>query len=430
MKRSGLAWLPEESESLSVDVFWMTEALKEARLAASKGEVPVGAVVVQGKRVLGRGHNSPLSFCDPTAHAEVLALRAAARTLGNYRLLQAVLYSTLEPCLMCMGALLHARVERLVFGCNDPRGGAAGSLYNLAEDKRLNHRIEVRGGVCEAECRSLLQDFFRAKRLREKKGGGVMRVNKLKQTLKAGGVALGTLLWEVKGRGVLHTLAAAGMDFVMICTEHSAYDLETVVDMVAHAHAAGLTPVVRIPALEYPYVTRLLDTGCQSLIVPHVETGEQVQRILEFAKYHPQGKRGMAIYLGASTDYEEVDIPTAIEHANAHTLIGVLTETEKAIENLEEILVEGVDLALVGHQDLAQSLGVPGQVQHPRVQEATERVRALCRERGIAMAGAVARPEDIPAVVQSGAQFLLYGTDLVLLRREAQRAVQALGSLR
>jgi 2-keto-3-deoxy-L-rhamnonate aldolase RhmA len=252
-----------------------------------------------------------------------------------------------------------------------------------------------------------------------------MRVNKLRKTLKTGGRAIGTLVWEAKGRGVVHTLAAAGMDFIMICTEHSAFNLETVVDMVAQAHAAGITPVVRIPALEYQYITRLLDTGGQSL-----ETGEQVQRIIEFAKYHPQGKRGMAIYLGASTDYEEVDTLTAIEHANANTLIGVLTETEKAIENLEDILVEGVDLVLVGHQDLAQSLGVPGQASHPRVREATEKVRTLCKERGLAMAGAVTRPEDIRAVIDSGAQYLLYGTDLVMLRREAQRAVEALRPFR
>lgn len=253
-----------------------------------------------------------------------------------------------------------------------------------------------------------------------------MRVNQLKKTFKSGGVALGTLLWEIRGRGVVHTLAAAGMDFVMICTEHSAYNLETVVELVAHAHAAGLTPIVRIPDLEYQHVTRLLDTGCQSLIVPHVKTGAEVRRFVELAKYHPEGKRGMAIYLGASTEYEDVDPATAMAHANAHTLLGVLIETKEAAENMEEILIPGIDLALVGHQDLAQSLGIPGQYDHPRLREADTRVRALCKERGIATAAAVPRPESMKAVVESGAQFLLYGTDLVLLRREAQRAAEAL----
>lgn len=257
-----------------------------------------------------------------------------------------------------------------------------------------------------------------------------MRVNQLKKTLQSGGVALGTLVWETRGRGVVHTLAQAGMDFVMICTEHSAYNLETVVEMVAHAHAAGITPVVRIPDLEYQHVTRLLDTGCQSLIVPHVKTGAEVRRFVELAKYHPEGKRGMAIYLGASTDYEDVDPLTAMAHANANTLLGVLIETKEAVENVEEILLPGIDLVLVGHQDLTQSLGIPGQYDHPRLREANARVQALCKARGIATAGAVNRPESMKAVVESGAQYLLYGTDLVLMRREAQRAAEALAPFR
>jgi 2-keto-3-deoxy-L-rhamnonate aldolase RhmA len=253
-----------------------------------------------------------------------------------------------------------------------------------------------------------------------------MRVNRLKEILKSGSPALGTLLWETRGRGVVHTLAAAGMDFVMICTEHSAYNLETVVELVAQSHAAGLTPIVRIPDLEYEHVTRLLDTGCQSLIVPHVKTGAEVRRFIELAKYHPEGKRGMAIYLGASTEYEDVDPLTAMAHANAQTLLGVLIETKEALENLEDLLIPGIDLVLVGHQDLTQSLGIPGQYDHARLREADARVRTLCKERGIATAAAVTRPESMKTVVESGAQFLLYGTDLVLLRREAQRAAEAL----
>jgi 2-keto-3-deoxy-L-rhamnonate aldolase RhmA len=253
-----------------------------------------------------------------------------------------------------------------------------------------------------------------------------MRVNRLRATLKAGGVALGTLIWETRGRGVVHTLAAAGMDFVMICTEHSAYNLETVVDLVAHAHAAGITPIVRIPDLQYQYVTRLLDTGCQSLIVPHVKTGAEVRRFVEYAKYHPEGHRGMAIYQGASTEYEDVEPLAAMAHANANTLLAVLIETEEAVENAEEILIPGIDIALVGHQDLAQSLGVPGQYSHPKVCEANVRVNALCRQRGIALTAGVNNPEGMKGAVESGAQFILYGTDLVLIRREAERAAKAL----
>jgi 2-dehydro-3-deoxyglucarate aldolase/4-hydroxy-2-oxoheptanedioate aldolase len=257
-----------------------------------------------------------------------------------------------------------------------------------------------------------------------------MRENQLKKTLKSGGVALGTLLWDTRGRGVIHTLAQAGMDFVMICMEHSAYSLEAVVDMVAHAHAAGISPIVRIPDLQYEHVTRLLDTGCQSLIVPHVKTGAEVQRLIELAKYHPEGRRGMAILQGANTEYEDVEPLTAMAHANANTLLSVIIETQEALENIEEILQPGIDLALVGHQDLTQSLGIPGQYDHLRLREANARVVQLCRERGIATAGAVNRPESMQAVVNSGAQFLLYGTDLLLLRREAQRATEALKPLR
>jgi 2-dehydro-3-deoxyglucarate aldolase/4-hydroxy-2-oxoheptanedioate aldolase len=257
-----------------------------------------------------------------------------------------------------------------------------------------------------------------------------MQVNQLKRTLKAGSPTLGTLVWEVKGRGVVHTLAQAGMDFIMICTEHSAYNLETVVDLVAQAHAAGITPVVRIPDLAYEHVTRLLDTGCQSLIVPHVKTGAEVRRFIELAKYHPEGKRGMAIYLGASTEYEDVDPQAAMTHANANTLLGVLVETKEAVENIEEILIPGIDLVLVGFQDLAHSFGIPGQYDHPKVRDAMARVQRLSKERGIATAAAVNRPEQMQTVVASGAQYLLYGTDLVLMRREAQRAAEALAPFR
>ena len=257
-----------------------------------------------------------------------------------------------------------------------------------------------------------------------------MRVNRLRATLKSGAIALGTLMWETQGRGVPHTLAAAGMDFVMICMEHSAYNLETVVNLVAHAHAAGITPIVRIPDLQYQYVTRLLDSGCQSLIVPHVRSGAEVRRFIEYAKYYPEGRRGMAIYLGASTGYEDVEPQAATAHANANTLLAVLIETREAAEDLENILIPGVDLALVGHQDLAQSLGIPGQYADPRLREVDARVRTICKERGIAVAGAINRPEAAKAVIEGGSQFLLYGTDLVLIRREAERAAQAVAPYR
>lgn len=257
-----------------------------------------------------------------------------------------------------------------------------------------------------------------------------MRDNALKKMLKAGDVALGTLVWDFKSRGAVHTLAQAGMDFIMICMEHSAYNLESVVDLCGHAHAAGMTPVVRIPDLEYEHVTRLLDNGCQSLIVPHVKTGAEVRRFIEMAKYHPDGKRGTAIYLGANTDYEDVDTRTAMRHANVHTLLGVIIETKQAVEQMEEILVPGIDLVLVGFQDLAQSLGAPGEFDNPELRDATARVRALSKERGIATAAAVSQLDELEATLKTGAQYLLYGTDLVLLRQAAGQAGAALARFR
>jgi tRNA(adenine34) deaminase len=143
----------------------MREALLEAQQAAREDEVPVGAVLVaQDGTVLAKAHNRTIALCDPTAHAEILALRAASLALGNYRLLNTILYVTIEPCIMCMGALLQARVARIVFGARDPKWGGAGSCYNLAADIRLNHTIDVQGGLLESECRELIQDFFQARR--------------------------------------------------------------------------------------------------------------------------------------------------------------------------------------------------------------------------------------------------------------------------
>ena len=144
---------------------FMALALLEAKKAGQMGEVPIGAILVsENGTILSATHNRTINLADPTAHAEVLALREAARKINNYRLLNTILYVTVEPCIMCMGAIVHARISEVVFGTIDPKWGAAGSLYNFSEDDRLNHRVAITKGVCEQECRSLIQDFFRAKR--------------------------------------------------------------------------------------------------------------------------------------------------------------------------------------------------------------------------------------------------------------------------
>ncbi|HEX8324604.1 MAG TPA: tRNA adenosine(34) deaminase TadA [Tepidisphaeraceae bacterium] len=142
-------------------------ALAEARLAGSAGEVPIGCVIWHepSRRIIGRGHNTRENCPDPTAHAEIVALREAATTLGHWRVLDCTLAVTLEPCPMCAGAIVNARVPRLVYGCDDPKAGAVRTLYTLCEDPRLNHRVEVTAGVLADECATLLRDFFRARRV-------------------------------------------------------------------------------------------------------------------------------------------------------------------------------------------------------------------------------------------------------------------------
>jgi tRNA(adenine34) deaminase len=146
------------------DAEFMRRALELARRAQDEGEVPVGAVVVQDEKIIGEGWNRPISASDPTAHAEVQAMRAAAAALRNYRLLGCTLYVTLEPCAMCVGAMFHARIRRVVFGAKDPKTGAAGSTVDLFEEKRLNHHALVEGGVLAAECGAVLSAFFASRR--------------------------------------------------------------------------------------------------------------------------------------------------------------------------------------------------------------------------------------------------------------------------
>lgn len=151
----------------SRDVELMGEALGQARRAAASGEVPVGAVLVRADRIIATGFNRPIAAQDPTAHAEIEALRAGGQALGSYRLTDTTLYVTLEPCVMCAAAIVHARVQRLVFGAWDPRAGGAGSLINVPALPGLNHRVDVFGGVLMEECGELLQQFFAARRPRD-----------------------------------------------------------------------------------------------------------------------------------------------------------------------------------------------------------------------------------------------------------------------
>ncbi len=155
-----MVWEPVQTE----DIYFMQQALALARMADRAGEVPVGAVVVSGGRIVGYGHNCPVTTSDPTAHAEIRALRDAAGKLGNYRLPECTLYVTLEPCVMCVGAIFHARIKRLVYAANDPKTGVCGSLLDLPADIRLNPHLVVNRGILAEESGRLLKQFFVARR--------------------------------------------------------------------------------------------------------------------------------------------------------------------------------------------------------------------------------------------------------------------------
>ncbi|WP_041421220.1 tRNA adenosine(34) deaminase TadA [Sideroxydans lithotrophicus] len=150
------------------DAVFMRAALDLARQAAQAGEVPVGAVVVRDGLIIGHGCNAPISRHDPSAHAEIAALRDAAQHIGNYRLVDCELFVTLEPCVMCVGAMFHARIARVVFGAQDPKTGAAGSVFNLFNETRLNHHARIHGGVLAEECGKVLSDFFAMRRAQQK----------------------------------------------------------------------------------------------------------------------------------------------------------------------------------------------------------------------------------------------------------------------
>ena len=162
--------MKEYSEQQALDLFWMQHALELAQRAESEGEVPVGAVLVLDEQVVGEGWNRPITDNDPTAHAEIMALRSAAKKLNNYRLLGTTLYVTLEPCIMCSGAIIHSRVKRVVYGALDPKAGAAQSAFTILGTDKLNHQVYVDAGVLAKECGEILSTFFKKKRLEKKRG--------------------------------------------------------------------------------------------------------------------------------------------------------------------------------------------------------------------------------------------------------------------
>ena len=162
--------MDNSQEQYELDTFWMQHALELAQRAEAEGEVPVGAVIVYEEQVIGEGWNRPIIDSDPTAHAEIMAIRAAAKKINNYRLLDTTLYVTLEPCIMCAGAIIHSRVKRVVYGAFDPKAGASESAFTILGTDCLNHKVDVTNGILAEECGQILTTFFRNKRKEKKRG--------------------------------------------------------------------------------------------------------------------------------------------------------------------------------------------------------------------------------------------------------------------
>ena len=251
-----------------------------------------------------------------------------------------------------------------------------------------------------------------------------LRENKLRAKLKSGEVIIGTL---VKSRGpyVAEAFALAGVDYLDMDAEHTNFDLKELVETVNYAHMAGVTPMVRLPALEQHFITRLLDNGCQSLVLPSIRTGAEAQRFIEFAKFHPEGKRALGMY-GVT------DLPAACAYANANTLLGLIIETPEALENLDEILIPGIDVVWVGHTDLSHLLGIAGQFDHPKITEARAHVRAMCETKGVAFCqwALPPTPSNVRSLLEIGIRWIAYGMDLAFLEREARSAVDEIAAWR
>ncbi len=254
-----------------------------------------------------------------------------------------------------------------------------------------------------------------------------LRENKLKKLLQSGAVALGTGFASTRDPDTIYNIAAAGADFVFIDLEHGPLNLETAVDLLLHAHAAGITPMIRIPDLQYAYVTRLLDNGANCLLLPHVREPAEIHRLIELARYHPEGRRGWAMGQNGGANFQNVsDMAAGAAWANEHLMLGVNIETKEAVENLDRMLPAGIDFVIVGFADLAQSYGFIGQFNHPAVQEAKAKVRKLCGERGIYIMDVPFTLDAFKPAIDAGARLLLFGSTLGFIRSAVEQAVNRL----
>jgi 2-keto-3-deoxy-L-rhamnonate aldolase RhmA len=254
--------------------------------------------------------------------------------------------------------------------------------------------------------------------------------NRAKAAVKAGKLAMGTMLADIRQPSIMQVLVNAGFDFVVIDNEHGAFGIESIADLSRMARILGLTPVVRVPDLAYPYVAQSLDAGAQGIMLPRVNHPDQVRQILEIMKYPPDGKRGTAMSRGQS-DFRAGPLAENLAHANANSWLLIQIETAESIQHLDEIVaIEGVDCLFVGPTDLSIALGVPGQPEARELVDAIERVLECCKAHGVATA---IQANDLTFArrwVERGMAIISYSSEIGLLAAAGSAGIQAIRAAR
>lgn len=250
-----------------------------------------------------------------------------------------------------------------------------------------------------------------------------MRKNTVKEKLAAGDIAIGTMVFESNTPGIASIIEQTGAEFIIYDMEHSGIGIDSVRQLMSYNRGLDVLPLVRVPDTKYAYMARTLDVGAMGLMIPLVESKEQVQQIIDATKYYPQGKRGTAFNI-AHDDFMPGDPSEKMERSNDETLIFAQIETAKAVENLEEIVsTDGVDVAFVGHFDLSQSMGIPGQINHPRMVEAMERVAQVCEKYGKTAGRMVTDVDSAVEWMNKGYRCIAYSGDIWLLQSALSQGI-------